>query len=470
MTTTMNPTDTTTLFAEHALLPGGWARNVRLAWDRAGVLLEARAGATPTTREPRAAGPVVPGMPNLHSHAFQRVFAGLTEYRRSRDDASGCADSFWTWRDTMYRVALAVSPDQLEAIATQLYVEMLHAGYTSVCEFHYLHHDANGAPYADPAEMAGRLAAAADRAGIGLTLLPVLYQDSGFGGRPARDDQRRFVACVDTLLGIVQRCAARGVRIGVAPHSLRAVAPTALQALLDGVRDIDANAPIHIHIAEQQAEVDDCLAWSGARPVQWLLDHAPVDARWCLVHATHMTPDESRRVAASGAIAGLCPSTEANLGDGVFDAPAFLDAGGRVGIGSDSHASVSVADELRLLEYSQRLVQQRRNVLASAAQPDVAERLWQAACDAGARAAGRPVGALAIGRRADFVVLDAAAARDGLSPAQTLASAVFARTGQRVVRDVWVGGQARVTDGAHAIDAGAQAAFVAARRGLLREI
>ncbi|HKW82332.1 MAG TPA: formimidoylglutamate deiminase, partial [Burkholderiaceae bacterium] len=408
------------LFAAHALLPAGWFRDVQLVWDERGVLTEVRAGAQPDPASRHATGPLVPGMPNLHSHAFQRAFAGLTEFRAA---THGAADSFWTWRDAMYRFALAVSPEQLEAIATQLYIEMLQAGYTSVCEFHYLHHTAAGARFDNPAEMALRLAAAAERAGIGLTLLPVLYQDAGFGGRPPRDDQRRFINSVDALLDIVQRCAARGVRTGVAPHSLRAVSPHALCDLLEGLHDLDPHAPVHIHIAEQQAEVDDCVAWSGARPVQWLLDNASVDPRWCLVHATHMTADESQRVAASGAVAGLCPSTEANLGDGSFDAPPYLAADGRWGIGSDSHASVSVVDELRLLEYSQRLAQRRRNVFASTAQPDVAQRLWLGAVDGGARAAGRAVGALEVGRSADFVVLDDAGVHAGLTPPQTLASA-----------------------------------------------
>jgi formimidoylglutamate deiminase len=456
----------TSLFAAHALLPAGWARDVQLVWDEAGTLTEVRPGTQPDPASRHATGPLVPGMPNLHSHAFQRAFAGLTEFRAAA--ASG-ADSFWTWRDAMYRFALAVSPEQLETIATQLYIEMLQAGYTSVCEFHYLHHSAAGAPFDEPAEMALRLVAAAERAGIGLTLLPVLYQDAGFGGRPPRTDQRRFVNSVDALLDIVQRCVGRGVRVGVAPHSLRAVSPHALSDLLEGLNAIAPGAPVHIHIAEQRAEVDDCVAWSGARPVQWLLDNAPVDDRWCLVHATHMTAVESQRLAARGAVAGLCPSTEANLGDGVFDAPPYLAANGRWGIGSDSHASVSVVDELRLLEYSQRLTQQRRNVFASAAQPDVAERLWLAAAEGGARAAGRPIGALEVGRCADFVVLDVAGAHAGLTPAQVLASAVFARTGQRVVRDVWVAGQPRVVSGRHALEADSQAAFVAARTQLLAQ-
>lgn len=461
-----NPPSSSALFATHALLPTGWGRDVQLVWNERGVLTEVRAATQPDPASRHATGPVVPGMPNLHSHAFQRTFAGLTEFRAT---AANGADSFWTWRDAMYRFALAVSPEQLEAIATQLYIEMLQAGYTSVCEFHYLHHTASGAPFDDPAEMALRLACAAECAGIGLTLLPVLYQDAGFGGRPPRADQRRFINSVEALLDIVQRCGQRGVRTGVAPHSLRAVSPHALSDLLEGLHEIDPSAPIHIHIAEQQAEVDDCVAWSGERPVQWLLDNAPVDERWCLVHATHMTATESQRLAARGAVAGLCPSTEANLGDGVFDAPTYLAANGRWGVGSDSHASVSAVDELRLLEYSQRLTQQRRNVIASAAQPDVAERLWLAAVDGGARAAGRAIGRLEVGRSADFVVLDATGVHAGMTPPQTLASAVFAQTGQRAVRDVWVSGQPRIVNGRHALDADAQAAFVAARSQLLAD-
>jgi formimidoylglutamate deiminase len=453
------------LFAEHALLPGGWARDVLLVWDDAGMLTEVRSdAAADTDGTPRAAGPLVPGMPNLHSHAFQRAFAGLTEYRSG---APGADDSFWTWRDAMYRFALAISPDQLEAIAMQLYVEMLQAGYTAVCEFHYLHHAPSGEPYAEPSEMALRLIRAAERTGIALTMLPVLYQDAGFGGRPPRDDQRRFVSDVEGLLEIVQRSAARGVRAGVAPHSLRAVSPPALVDLLDGLRAIDTSAPVHIHIAEQQAEVDDCLVWSGARPVQWLLDNAPVDEHWCLVHATHMTSDETRRLAARGAVAGLCPSTEANLGDGVFDAPTYLDARGRWGIGSDSHASVSAVDELRLLEYGQRLVRQRRNVLADAARPALAERLWAEAAAGGAQAAGLAAGRLAAGCRADLVVLDADGVHGGLAPSPLLANAVFAQTGQRAVRDVWVGGRQRIAGGAHVLAGAARAGFVAARAQLM---
>jgi formimidoylglutamate deiminase len=452
------------LCANHALLPGGWARDVLLEWNDAGVLTTVCAGATAALESPRAAGVLLPGMPNLHSHAFQRAFAGLSEHR-----GAGTVDSFWTWRDLMYRFALKVSPEQLEAIATQLYVEMLRAGYTAVCEFHYLHHDPQGRPYADPAEMALRLLAAADRAGIGITLLPVLYQDAGFGGQPARADQRRFVNSTDALLTIAQRLRSHGAVVGVAPHSLRAVGPEALRELVAATHATDPTAPIHVHIAEQQQEVDDCIAWSAQRPVAWLLANAPVDARWCLVHATHLVDAERRGLAASGAVAGLCPSTEANLGDGVFDAASYFPAGGAWGVGSDSHASVEAAEELRLLEYSQRLALQRRNVLASDAKRQVAERLWLGAVHGGARASGRAIGGLATGEQADFVVLAGNGSLGGLAPAQALAGHVFANQGRSAVRDVWVAGIRRVTDGAHALDRVACDSFVAARSELLRE-
>jgi formimidoylglutamate deiminase len=461
----MSADTTRRLFAPHALLPHGWARDVLLAWNDAGTLTEVRVAATAAEGVPRVTGVLVPGLPNLHSHAFQRVFAGLAEHRGAHGD-----DSFWTWRDLMYRVANAVSPDQLEAIATQLYVEMLRTGYSSVCEFHYLHHDAQGERYAEPAEMALRLLAAARRAGIGITLLPVLYQHAGFGAQPARADQRRFINTTDALLGIVERARTHGARVGVAPHSLRAVGPQALHEVVSGVRAIDASAPIHLHIAEQQREVRDCIAWSGARPVAWLLAHAPVDAHWCLVHATHIDGAERRALAASGAVAGLCPSTEANLGDGVFDAAAYEAANGAWGIGSDSHASVDPFAELRLLEYTQRLAQQRRNVLASAEHPQVADQLWLRAVQGGAQASGRAIGGLAVGQQADFVALHDDGALAGLAPAQLLASHLFANHGRRAVRDAWVAGQHAIRDGAHVLDRVACEHFVAARTELLGRI
>jgi formimidoylglutamate deiminase len=454
------------LHAADALLPSGWARNVLLRWDEAGRFGEVQAGVDVPAGVPVAGGPVIPGMPNLHSHAFQRAFAGLTEFRGSEQD------SFWSWRTLMYRFAAQLSPAQVEAIATWLYVEMLEAGYTSVCEFHYLHHDRDGQPYADDAELALALLRAAERAGIGLTLLPVLYQAGGFGGQAPGPGQRRFIRSTESMLRLLERlrplCEAQGARLGLAPHSLRAVPPEALGEALSGLDAIDAGAPIHIHIAEQTAEVEACLAWSGQRPVAWLLDHAPVDARWCLVHATHMDADEYRRAAASGAVAGLCPTTEANLGDGLFDFGAWRTAGGRWGIGSDSHACVNAAEELLMLEYGQRLATRQRNVGAHAAQPSVATALTLAAVHGGAQASGRAVGGLAAGRQADFVVLDAGhVALAGLGAQDMLSSHVFASHRGNAIAAAWVAGRPRVAGGRHPLHQDAAAAFVAARHQLL---
>ncbi|TXC67252.1 formimidoylglutamate deiminase [Piscinibacter aquaticus] len=441
------------LFAEHALLPAGFAERVLLSWDTAGALTAVQSGAECPPDVPRAGGLVVPGLPNLHSHAFQRAFAGLTEYRAIAQD------SFWSWRDLMYRFAGAITPDDLEAIATQLYIEMLRAGFTSVCEFHYVHHDPAGRPYADRAEMSLRLVAAARRAGIGLTMLPVLYQTSGFGAKPPREDQKRFLNGVDGLLRIVEAVRANGVRTGVAPHSLRAVPPEALAELLAGLDAIDASAPVHIHIAEQMQEVRDSLAHTGARPLQWLLDHAPVDTRWCLVHATHLDDVEREGAAHRGAVIGLCPTTEANLGDGLFDLPAWQ---GAWGIGSDSHASVDAAEELRWLEYGQRLARQQRNVM-------VAEDLWRCAVAGGAQAAGRNVAGLEAGQQADWVVL-ADAMFEGLTPAQQLATHLFASHRRDAVAQVWVAGRCVVDNGRHAEAEAAERGFLAARARLLEAL
>jgi formimidoylglutamate deiminase len=466
------------LFARHALLPDGWARDVLLEWDARGVftaVTAVAAGAAPDPSVPQAAGPVLPGMPNLHSHAFQRGFAGLTEYRSvSPDDDPAGGDSFWSWRTLMYRFALRLSPDALEAIATQLYIEMLRAGYTSVCEFHYVHHDPDGKPYADRAEMSLRLLRAAQAAGIGMTLLPVLYQTAGFGEKPAQHDQRRFLNDTDAMLALLEKlaphCAAYGARLGLAPHSLRAVPPRSLTQSVAALHAMDAAAPVHIHIAEQQKEVDDCLATNGVRPVEWLLDHAPVDHRWCLVHATHMDWDERRRLAHSGAVAGICPTTEANLGDGVFEAAPYLAQQGWWGIGSDSHASVSVAEELRTFEYGQRLGLQRRNVLASERHPQVADRLWLEAVAGGARAAARPVAGLAAGQRADFLVLDGQhPTLAGLDGAHALATYVFASHGHETLAEVRTGGTCRVQHGVHPQQVDAGRLFAEARARLLAD-
>jgi len=449
------------LFAAHALLPDGWARDVLLRWDAAGTLQSVQPNAQPGGA-PQVAGPLVPGMPNLHSHAFQRAFAGLTEYRGESQD------SFWSWRNLMYRFAARITPASLEAIATWLYVEMLEAGYTSVCEFHYVHHDQDGTPYADDATLAQALLRAARRAGIGITLLPVLYQTSGFGAKPPRQDQARFIRSTDSMLSLLERIApvvrAQAGCLGLAPHSLRAVPPDGLREALAGLTALDAHAPIHIHIAEQTQEVEDCLTWSGQRPVQWLLEHAAVDERWCLVHATHMTPQEYAAAARTGAVAGLCPTTEANLGDGLFDVPLWRQHGGRWGVGSDSHACVNAAEELMLLEYGQRLATRQRNVLATAAQPQVATAMTLQAVQGGAQAAGRPVAGLAVGQQADWVVLDADhLALQGLPVESQLAAHVFGSHRTSAVHGVWVGGRQRVQAGRHAQHASAAAAFVQAR-------
>ena len=455
------------LLAEHALLPTGWAREVLLQWDATGRLTQVTAEARAPAGTARAAGPLLPGLPNLHSHAFQRAMAGLTEYRGSAQD------SFWSWREQMYRFAGAITPPQLEAIATGLYVEMLEAGYTSVCEFHYVHHGEDGRPYADDATLSLCLLRAAARAGIGLTLLPVLYQSSGFGAAAPHERQRRFIRRTDDMLSLLQRlkplCEAQGARLGLAPHSLRAVPPDALQQALTGLTALDASAPIHIHIAEQTGEVEACLAWSGLRPVQWLLEHAPVDAHWCLVHATHMDADEYRRAAHSGAVAGLCPTTEANLGDGLFDMAQWRAAGGRWGVGSDSHVTVNAAEELLMLEYGQRLATRQRNVLASDTQHHVATAMTLAAVAGGAQASGRAVAGLAVGQQADWLMLDAHhPLLQGLpSPEAMLSSHVFASHRQSAIAEVWVGGQARVREGRHSLSETARTGLAQARRQLL---
>ena len=455
------------LFATDALLPTGWAREVLLQWNDRGQLTAVTPDTTCPSGTPRAAGPLLPGVPNLHSHAFQRAFAGLSEYR------GAAQDSFWSWRTQMYRFASAITPQQLEAVATGLYVEMLEAGYTSVCEFHYIHHHTDGTPYADDATLSQALLRAAARAGIGLTLLPVLYQTAGFGGLAPGEGQRRFIRSTDNMLALLERlaplCAAQSASLGLAPHSLRAVPPDSLREAVAGLHALDATAPVHIHIAEQTGEVQACLAWSGQRPVQWLLDHAPVDARWCLVHATHMDADEHARAARTGAIAGLCPTTEANLGDGLFDMQAWRAAGGRWGIGSDSHATVNAAEELLMLEYGQRLTTRQRNLLASADHPSVATAMTLDAVAGGAQASARAISGLAVGQQADWVVLDAndPLLQDLPSAEAMLSAHVFASHRRSAISEVWTAGRPQVRAGRHALRDGALSGLAHARRQLL---
>ena len=434
------------LYAEHALLPDGWAQNVTVTVNTEGAIVDvdpqtAGHGAT------RVAGPLIPGMPNLHSHAFQRAIAGRTG-RPNFEATRG--DSFWTWRAAMYAFLDRVDADAFEAIAAQAYVEMLKAGYTAVAEFHYVHHDPRGWTYSNPAELAQRIVAAAQRTGIGLTLLPVFYAHSGFGGAPPSGGQRRFVHTLDSFArlidGLSSDATQRRYTLGVAAHSLRAVTPDELAAV---VALAPGAGPIHIHAAEQSQEVADCIATLQCRPVEWLLDNAAIDSRWCVVHATHMTPGEIRRLAKCGAVAGLAPTTEADLGDGTFAARTFIDHGGAFGIGSDSNAQIDPFAELRQLEWSQRLSRLERNVLARTELP-VGHFLHGLAAVAGGQAIAQPVGGIARGLRADFVVLNPDdPALTGQSMSDILDAAIFAPCRQPV-RDVMVAGRWVVRDGHHA--------------------
>jgi formiminoglutamate deiminase len=389
----------THLWFSSALLPGGWSAAVRLTVSD-GIIARVETGAEPAEGDERH-GLAIPGLPNLHSHAFQRVMAGLTEHT---DEAAG--DDFWTWREAMYRSVDRLGPDDVEAISALAFAEMLETGFTRVGEFHYLHHDPAGRPYADPAELAARIIAAASATGIGLTLLPAFYAHANFGGLPPTPGQRRFVTDLDgfaRLLDATRRTASGlpGTVVGVAPHSLRAVTPDELREVV-----LSAGAgPIHIHVAEQLREVDDCLEWSGRRPVEWLLDTQPVDARWCLIHATHTTAAERSGIAAREAVVGLCPITESNLGDGIFDARAFRLAGGRFGVGTDSNVLIDAAGELRQLEYTQRLEARRRNVLASGPHRSTGRTVFEASLRSGSQALGVAGGGLERGHPADIVTL-----------------------------------------------------------------
>ncbi|MBZ9718941.1 formimidoylglutamate deiminase [Mesorhizobium sp. AD1-1] len=428
------------IFAEQALLPDGWRENVRLTLAE-GRITAVQPGAAAAAGDERHAI-LLPGMPNLHSHAFQRGMAGLAELR------GPSADSFWSWREVMYRFALSMTPDQVEAVAAQLYVEMLEAGFSRAGEFHYLHHDRDGKPYANPAEMAERIAAAAGEAGIGLTLLPVFYAHSSFGGAAPNEGQRRFINDVNRFSRLVEKCR-ESVRaldqavVGVAPHSLRAATP---EELID-VTALAPDGPIHIHIAEQVKEVEDCLAWSGARPVEFLLANAKVDKRWCLIHATHMTDAETVAMAKSGAIAGLCPITEANLGDGTFAAPLFREHGGRYGVGSDSNVLIGLPDELRQLEYSQRLAHRARNVLAVAG-GSTGRALFDAALDGGSVALGAGASAIAAGASADLVSLDPKNLSLAGKTGDAILDAWIFANGSKV-DCVWVHGRKQVSGGRH---------------------
>lgn len=430
------------LHCRAALLPEGWRHDVRFDLDDSGIITGWSAAA-PGAGDDILGGWVVPGMANLHSHGFQRLMAGLTGLRGERPD------SFWTWREAMYRLALRIDPDQFQNCMAGVYLEMLRSGYTACAEFHYLHHATDGMPYSNPAELSERVFAAATTTGIALMHLPVLYMRAGFNAAGVAPEQRRFANSLETYQGIFERCEqlARACGLwstGVAPHSLRAVHATGLHAVLDLAGPAK---PVHLHVAEQPREVEECRAALGASPVAWLLEHLPVDRRWCLVHATHMSPAERRSAAASGAVAGLCPTTEADLGDGVFDAVGWLADGGAFGIGSDSNLRICPVEELRSLEFSQRLALGRRNVLAAPGQ-SCGLSLYAAAAAGGGQALGQRIGRLAEGWRADLVELDAGHPMlEGLNENSVLDTWLFAG-GRDMVRSVWVGGN-RVVDAGH---------------------
>ena len=441
-----------TLSVAQALLPSGWADNVRISIDASGMISDIRTDVPGANQ-----GCLLPGMANLHSHAHQRAMAGLAECAGSTDD------SFWTWRKIMYQFLQTIQPEHLHAIASQLYVEMLKSGYTRVAEFQYLHHQSNGQHYDNPAEMSLQTLQAACDTGLGITNLPVHYQFGGFGEQALGQQQQRFANNPELFLRIVDELRQasvdnQNVITGIAAHSLRAVSKQSLSSILTALNDNGTAAdhsafPIHIHIAEQTKEVDDCLSWSGSRPVDYLMDNFKVDQRWCLIHATHMTDSETRAVAESGAVVGICPATEGNLGDGFFNAVEYLKHNGAFGIGSDSHISVSPSEELRWLEYGQRLVHRSRNVLAGGYERSTGRTLFDKAVAGGAQACGHNSGAIEVGKRADFIVLDTEHPllyeRSG---DELLDSWIFCGN-QNTVRDVYVGGKHIIRNGQHAQEA-----------------
>lgn len=446
------------LWFRSALLPNGWFNNVRITLDDGLISFIETDAAAHADDEHHAVA--IPGLPNLHSHAFQRGMAGLAEVR------GPTGDSFWTWREVMYRFLDRMSPDDMQAIAAQAYIEMLESGFTRVGEFHYVHHDIDGAPYSDLGELAGRMAAAASETGIALTLLPVFYAHGGFGAAASGHGQRRFLNDVDRF-GHLMEASGRAIAplpdavLGLAPHSLRAATAEEINEIVPMT-----DGPIHIHVAEQTKEVDDCLAWCGRRPVDRLYDTAPVDPRWCLVHATHVTDAERIRIAESGAIVGLCPITEANLGDGIFPADSFAAAGGRFGVGSDSNVLIEAAEELRTLEYGQRLWRRARNVMASQEGAATGRTLFDAVLNGGTMALGAS-SALATGSPADIVSLNVRhPALEARNHDALLNAWIFASRGS-AIDCVWRRGEKLVANGRHRARERVEASFRTALSNVL---
>lgn len=436
-------------FAKDILLDNGWAKDVLIDVDSSGIITNIAPDAKRGDGAEQLYGTVIPGMPNLHSHAFQRAMAGLTEY------AANAEDSFWSWRDLMYKFALKLTPEDIEAIAAQLYMEMLKAGYTALGEFHYLHHNLDGSPYERRAETSHAVIRAAQNSGIGITHIPVLYHFGGFGDQKPGDGQRRFINNVDGILEIIQDVQKTyaddpNISLGLSHHSLRAVNGDMMNEATKAAHSISPDMPIHIHIAEQMKEVNDCIEHTGKRPVEYLYDTIEVDEKWCLVHATHLNDGEIQMITKSGAVAGLCPTTEGNLGDGIFPLGDYIAANGRFGIGSDSHISVSVSEELRLLEYGQRLTKRRRNIAHSDTDSHIGAYLYKHSAQGGAQALGKNSGAIAVGKRFDVVVLNHDhALLYGREGDFVLDSFIFAGN-DALVKDVLIGGKTIIRNGEHA--------------------
>ena len=466
-----------------AYLPQGWSRDVLVTVSTEGIITAVDAGAAagpqlavepppriPATAVERVDGIVIPGMPNVHSHAFQRAMAGNAEYRLS------ARDSFWTWRQAMYALANRIGPEELRVVATQLFIEMLKAGYTSVAEFHYLHRPSGAAQFAGANLLWGAIGDAAALAGIGLTFLPTLYQSSDFGGAPLKPEQARFALETDAFLRAIEdRIGAErrggigaggGVRTGAAFHSLRAVPLDQLREAALALRAIDSSMPVHIHVAEQSLEVRACERATGRRPIELLLDQALLTQHWCVVHATHATAEELRGIAAANATVCVSTSTEANLGDGCFDTVRFFESNGRLCIGSDSQSTVNPAEELRWLEYQQRLRKKRRVVLATKSESHVGTRLWRDAALNGALAIGQPVGTIAVGRRADWLVLEASHPAMAGAAADTALDRLLFAGADKAIRDVMVGGRWVVKDRRHDADDKMRESFARIMNGL----
>ena len=451
---------------KQALTDQGWLKDVSVSITDTGAF-----GALVQDDNPNGypviSNPVVPGMPNLHSHSFQYAMAGLSEVRRNP------VDSFWSWREMMYYFAHNVSPEDLQAITAKLYMDLLKGGYTEIVEFHYLHNDADGSYYARPEELSAAIISAANQTGLSLTHLPVFYAHANFGGMSPQDAQRRFINSRDQYLRMIETLKRQqsAYHLGIAPHSLRAVTEGEMSWLMELRQDLLPGCPVHIHVAEQTKEVEDSLAHSGKRSVTALMDQAPVDAAWCLIHATHLDDSEVAAIASSGATVGLCPMTESNLGDGIFRAVDYLAAGGHFGIGSDSNICTQAVQELRTLEYSQRLLHRQRNVLCTMESPNVGSYLWQSSAIGGARAAGRSIGRIAEGCRADFVELsyEKQGNMAAVSPEAVLDFHIF--SGQKAeISSVYVEGRMIIDDGQHPQQSAIDAKYISAMQRLAEKL